>query len=144
MICRRVLNPVAAILMGFAFTVSAQGQSPLASPDQVKTGLRILNQVVGHTGRLIASKNYDTVPREHHEIVEGAEILREALAKEPEAFRNKVDAMLDEVVAASSALEGPSKMRDDAKLDAAHTALADKVHEVLDLFPDDLQPSPRN
>ena len=140
----KFLKSTATVALILAFALPVYGQAKLMAPEDVKTGLRILNQVVGHTGRLIASKNYDTVPREHHEIVEGAEILREALAKEPEAFRNKVDAMLDEVVAASSALEGPSKMRDDAKLDAAHTALADKVHEVLDLFPDDLQPSPRN
>lgn len=127
-----------------AFMLSAHGQEQLMSPDEVKTGLRILNQVVGHTGRLIASKNYDTVPREHHEIVEGAEILQEALAKEPESFRTKVDTMLDEVISASSALEPPSKTHDDAQLATAHMALADAVHDVLDLFPEDLQPTPRN
>ena len=131
-----------ALVIAFALPVLAQGQ--LSSPDDVKTGLRILNQVVGHTGRLIASKNYDTVPREHHEIVEGAQILRDALAKEPETFRTKVDGMLDKVVASSSALAEPSKMRDDAKLAAAHTVLADAVHDVLDLFPAQLQPTPRN
>jgi hypothetical protein len=134
--------PIIGLMLAFALPVHAQGQ--LKAPDDVRTGLRILNQVVGHTGRLIASKNYDTVPREHHEIVEGAEMLREALAEEPEAFRAKVDGMLDEVVSASSALEPPSKMRDDAKLAAAHAALADAVHDVLDLFPEDLQPTPRN
>ena len=131
-----------ALVIAFALPVLAQGQ--LSSPGDVKTGLRILNQVVGHTGRLIASKNYDTVPHEHHEIVEGAEILRDALAKEPEAFRTKVGGMLDKVVAASAALAEPSKMHDDSKLAAAHTVLADAVHEVLDLFPADLQPTPRN
>jgi hypothetical protein len=113
------------------------------APDEIKTGLRILNQVVGHTGRLIGSKNYDTVPREHHEIVEGAEILHEALAKEPEEFRSEVYAMLDEVVSASSALEEPSRMHDDAELATAHMALADAVHKVLDNFPGDLRPTPR-
>ena len=119
-------------------------QDNLMHPDDVKTGLRIINQVVGHTGRLIDSKNYDTVPGEHHEIVEGAEILREALQNEPETFRKKIGAMLDDVVAASSALEPPSKMHDDAKLAVAHTAMADAVHAVLDQFPKDLQPTPRN
>lgn len=139
----KLLMPIAAAaLFSFALPVYAQGK--LMKPDDVKTGLRILNQVVGHTGRLIASKNYDTVPREHHEIVEGADILREALAKEPDAFKTKVDGMLDDVVAKSSALEPPSKMHDDAKLMAAHDALADAVHMVLDEFPKDLQPTPRN
>ena len=45
-----------ALVIAFALPVLAQGQ--LSSPGDVKTGLRILNQVVGHTGRLIASKNY--------------------------------------------------------------------------------------
>jgi hypothetical protein len=141
---QKLLPSIAAIGLIFAFAVPAYGQQPLTAPDDVKTGLHILNQVVGHTGRLIASKNYDTVPREHHEIVEGAEILRDALAKEPEAFRTKVDGMLDDVVAASSALAEPSEAHDDAKLAAAHAAFADTVHAVLDLFPQDLQPTPRN
>jgi hypothetical protein len=140
----KLLTPIATIGLILAFALPVHGQGQLTAPDDVKTGLRILNQVVGHTGRLIASKNYDTVPHEHHEIVEGAEILRDALAKEPEAFRTKVDGMLEEVMAASSALEEPSKMHDDAKLAAAHTAFADTVHAVLDLFPADLQPTPRN
>ena len=143
MLTRKLLSPFAGMLF-FVLAIAAQGQTQLMSPDEFKTGLRILNQVVGHTGRLIASKNYDTVPREHHEIVEGAEILREALAKEPEEFRAKVDALLDDVVAASSALEPPSKMHDDAKLAAAHAALADAVHEVIDLFPENLKPTPHN
>lgn len=140
----KLFMPIAAVALIFSFALPVYGQTKLMKPDEVKTGLRIINQVVGHTGRLITSKNYDTVPREHHEIVEGAEILREALAKEPEAFRTKIDGMLDDVVAASSALEPPSKMHDDAKLMAAHDALADAVHKVLDEFPSDLQPTPRN
>jgi hypothetical protein len=146
MFSRKLFIALPAALM-FMLCAQAQAQAPaqhLMSPDEVKTGLRILNQVVGHTGRLIASKNYDTVPREHHEIVEGADILREALAKEPEAFRTEVNVMLDEVIAASNALEPPSKMHDDDKLASAHMMLADKVHEVLDLFPKDVQPMPRN
>jgi hypothetical protein len=140
---KRLLAPAAGFALLFVFTFQAQGQDHLMAPDDVKTGLRILNQVVGHTGRLIASKNYDTVPREHHEIVEGAEILREALAHEPDDLQTEVDAMLDDVVAASSALEEPSEMHDDAALATAHEALADAVHEVIDVFPEELRPTPR-
>lgn len=140
----RFLSLLATAGLIIALMVPAYGQGQLKSPDDVKTGLRIINQVVGHTGRLIASKNYDTVPREHHEIVEGAEILREALTAEPEAFRTKVDGLLDRVVSASSALAEPSRLHDDAKLAAAHSALADAVHQVLDLFPKELQPAQRN
>ncbi len=141
---RKLASSVGAFVLVVAFALPIFGQGQPTSPDDVKTGLRILNQVVGHTGRLIASKNYDTVPREHHEIVEGAQILRDALAKEPEEMQTKVDALLDKVVAASSALAEPSKMHDDAKLVAMHAALADAVHDVLDLFPRSLQPTPRN
>jgi hypothetical protein len=139
----KLLTPIAALAILLTCALPALGQQHLMAPDDVRTGLRILNQVVGHTGRLIDSKNYDTVPREHHEIVEGAEILRDALAKEPEDFRNKIDGMLDKVVAASSALEEPSKMHDDDKLATAHMALAKSVHMVLDEFPEDLQPKQR-
>lgn len=143
---RKLIAPLVASAFALALApgVWAQAPSTLASPDDVKTGLRILNQVVGHTGRLIASKNYDTVPREHHEIVEGAEILRDALAKDPKEFRDTIDAMLDKVVDASSALAPPSAKHDDAALAAAHTRLADAVHAVLDEFPASLQPMPRN
>ncbi|HEX5418717.1 MAG TPA: hypothetical protein VFY39_01830 [Gammaproteobacteria bacterium] len=140
----KLFAPLAAAAVVLTLMLPAYGQGQLKSPDDVKTGLRIINQVVGHTGRLIASKNYDTVPREHHEIVEGAEILRDALAKEPEAFRTKADGLLDRVVSASSALAELSKTHDDAKLATAHAALADAVHRVLDLFPKELQPARRN
>lgn len=139
----KLLTPIAAAVFVLACALPAFGQDHLMAPDDVKTGLRIVNQVVGHTGRLIDSKNYDTVPREHHEIVEGAEILRDALAKEPEDFRKRIDGLLDKVVAASSALEAPSKAHDDAGLASAHMALADSVHKLLDEFPKDLQPQQR-
>jgi hypothetical protein len=142
MLGKRLLSPIATMAM-MTFAIAAHGRAHIVAPDHVKTGLRILNQVVGHTGRLIAAKRYDAVPTEHHEIVEGAEVLREALAKEPEDFRAKVDALLDQVVSASSALEPPSKTHDGAKLAMAHTALADTVHEILDIFSAELQPMPR-
>jgi hypothetical protein len=50
----------------------AAAQTALKSPQSVKTGLRILNQVVGHTGRLIDAKSYDIVPREQQEAEAGA------------------------------------------------------------------------
>ena len=139
---RRFLLAAAFVLLT-SMALQAHAQVQLTEPDDVRTGLRVLNQVVGHTGRLVDAGKYDTVPHEHHEIVEGAEILREALANEPDSFRNEVDGLLNEVVAASSALADASKTHDEGKTATAHMALATAVHKVLDEFPEDLQPDSR-
>lgn len=139
---RMLLAPIAAIGLALATTPAALGQAP--ESDDVKTGLRIINQVVGHTGRLITSKNYDTVSHEHHEVVEGAEILRDGLADAPQQFQDEVSARLDDAIAASAAMAEPAAAHDDVALAAAHADFADAVHAVLDLFPEDVQPEHRN
>jgi hypothetical protein len=123
--------------------ISSPARAELKSPQSVKGALRVLNQVVGHTGRLITAKDYDRVGGEHGEFTEGAAMLREAIVNEPADFKAKVETALIEAVNASAALGTVGATKDDDKLSAAHTAFAAKVKIVLELFPEDLRPKAR-
>jgi hypothetical protein len=123
--------------------ISSPVRAELKSPQSVKGALRILNQVVGHTGRLIASKDYERVGGEHGEFTEGAAMLREAIANEPADFKAKVETALTDAVNASAALGPLGATREGEKLETAHAAFATKVKAVLELFPEDLRPKPR-
>jgi hypothetical protein len=137
----RTLLAAGSLLLALA--APAFAATPLKAPQSVKGGLRVLHQVVGHTGRLIEAKDYATVPKEHHEIVEGAAMLREGLFQEPAAFKAQVEPRLEKALAASAALAAPAAAKDDVKLAAAHAAFAAAVKDVLALFPAELHPKPR-
>jgi hypothetical protein len=134
---RRILAAGSLLL---AFVSSAPAE--LQAPKSVSAGLRVLNQVVGHTGRLIASKDYDKVGGEHGEFTEGAAMLREAVEHEPADFKTRVNTALDAAVRSSEEM-GRTAAKDGAKAGAAHDDFAAKVKAVLDLFPEDLRPKPR-
>lgn len=129
---------VGSLLLAFISSASAD----LQSPKSVSAALRVLNQVVGHTGRLVASKDYDKVGGEHGEFTEGAAMLREALRGEPADFAAKVSTALDAAVKASENM-GKVATSDGSKAEAAHAEFAAKVKAVIDLFPQDVRPKPR-
>ena len=135
---------LAAIVASLLLATLPSAQAELKSPDTVKSALRILNQVVGHTGRLVASKDFGRVGGEHGEFTEGATMLREAIATEPAEFRSHVESALQQAVDASTALGEAGAAKDGEKLAAAHQILSEKVSAVLNLFPEDLRPKPRN
>lgn len=136
-----VVTPAALGLIGAAYFMSSP--TPAAAADkgqeQVKKGLRIMNQVVAHTGRLVVAKEYDHVAHEHEEVLEAKEILDESLTVEQ---KTKVDATLVKAVAASTTLKGTAATKDAAKTEAAHAAFAASVKDLLALFPADMQPPP--
>jgi hypothetical protein len=136
-----ILRTVAVGSFLLAFVCSAH--AALQSPKSVTTALRILNQVVGHTGRLVASKDYDKVGGEHSEFTEGAEMLREAIRGEPADFKARVEPALDAAVKSSEAMGKIAATGDGAKAEAAHTDFASKVKSVIDLFPEEVRPKPR-
>ena len=140
---RRASLGVGAAAFAALLAPVASRSADFKSPQAVKKGLRILDQVVRHTGRLIAARNYDLVPGEHHETVEGADFLRQALKAEAADLKTKVEAELVKTVAASAAMETPSKAKDDAALVAAHARFAASVQNVIALFPADLHPPVR-
>ena len=139
---RALMIPALIAVAGLLCTGAATAQTALKSPPSVKTGLRILNQVVGHTGRLIDSRSYDIVPREQQELDAGAALLREAIASEPAAFKAKIDPLIAESLKASSAMGEAAKAHDDAKLTATHDKFAAAVKSVIEQFPEDLRPKP--
>jgi hypothetical protein len=114
----------------------------LKSPKSVSAALRVLNQVVGHTGRLVASKDYDRVSGEHGEFTEGAAMLREAIQGEPADFKATVESALDAAVKSSEEM-GKVAAKESARAEAAHADFAAKVKAVIDLFPENVRPQPR-
>jgi hypothetical protein len=122
----RLLRFIAAGSLLSVFALSAV--AALQAPKSVTSALRVLNQVVAHTGRLIAAKDYKNVGGEHGEFTEGAAMLREALRGEPADFVAKVDTALTSAVAASESTGKLAASSDDAeKIAAAHADFAAKV-----------------
>ena len=68
-----------------ASTVAAQ----LKSPDDVKTGLKLLVQVSNDFKRQITAKNFARIPHEYMEYTEAADALRSAIKDEPAAFQGQ-------------------------------------------------------
>jgi hypothetical protein len=133
------LIATAGVLAFFALSA----QAALQAPKSVSGALRILNQVVGHTGRLVAAKDYPHVGGEHGEFTEGAAMLREAIRGEPAEFAAKVEAALTRAIDASAALGKIATGGDAEKTAAAHAEFAAKVKDVIELFPEDVRPKPR-
>jgi hypothetical protein len=137
--------PVALLTFGAASMPAVAAAAPAAaakSQNDVKKGLRIFNQVVGHTGRLVAAKSYEHVAHENEEVVEGAEILRDGLKGQPADLKAKAEPLVAKAVAASASLAEISKTKDEAKVTAAHTAFADSVATLIAAFPEDMHPAP--
>lgn len=136
-----VVTPAALAFAAPAYVIASAAPAAAAeaakSQESVKKGLRIFNQVVGHTGRLVASKSYGDVAHEHEEIIEGSEILRENLAGD---MKTKAEPAIVKAVAASTALKDISATKDAAKTEAAHAAFAASVKELIALFPADMHP----
>src|SRR5215469_13402885 len=89
---------IASLLASFA-TVTAMA-ADLQSPEMVKTGLHILAGVYGDMDRKLAAGMYDRLPHENQEFQEGSGALRDAVAHEPAAFKDKVEAALQDSLAA--------------------------------------------
>lgn len=70
-------------------------------------------------------------------------MLREALRGEPADFTAKVESALKEAVSASETLGKVAATHDGAKAEAAHADFTGKVKAVIDLFPEDVRPKPR-
>jgi len=133
--------PLAASLLLFTGALSAQ--TAWKSPESVKTGLRIMNQVVGHTGRLIAAKNYDQLPHEGQEFEEGLAVLNEGIANESPDFKTKIGPLLAKARVASNAMSEAAQTHNDAMLSVTHDQFAAAVKAVTDMFPEDMRPKPR-
>ena len=135
-----LLTLCALFAAGVLFATDAPGQSSGTSADSVKTGLRIMNQVVGHTGRLIAAKAYDQVPHEGQEFEEGLSVLKQGIANEPPDFKTRIGPLLAKARVASNAMSEAAQSHNDAMLSLTHEQFATAVKSVVEMFPENVRP----
>jgi hypothetical protein len=136
---------IAGVLMtiGLALFMASTAAAQLKSPDDVKTGLRLLMQVSNDFKRQITAKNFARVPREFKEFTESAEAVRTSVKDEPAAFKDKVETRLKSTIAAYQKVSDMSSNTPDAdKLMAEHTKAVAAMNALFDLFPLDLRPDP--
>ncbi len=136
---------IAAVLMtiGFALLSASTVAAQLKSPDDVKTGLKLLVQVSNDFKRQITAKNFPRIPREFKEYTESADAVRTAIKDEPAAFKAKVETRLKAAVAAFQKVSDMSSNTPDAdKLMAEHTKAVTAMNALFELFPLELRPDP--
>src|SRR5580700_3088594 len=107
---------IAAVLatIGFALLVASTVAAQLKSPDDVKTGLRLLVQVSNDFKRQITAKAFARIPHENMEYTEAADALRSAIKDEPADFKAKVETRLKAAVAAFQKVSDMSADTPDA------------------------------
>jgi len=133
----------ALMTLGLALFMASTAAAQLKSPDDVKTGLRLLMQVSNDFKRQINAKNFSRVPREFKEYTESAEALRTAVKDEPAAFKAKVETRLKAAIAAYQNVSDMSSTTPDAdKLMAEHAKAVTAMNALFDLFPAELRPDP--
>ena len=136
---------IAAVLAtaGFALVVASTVAAQLKSPDDVKTGLRLLVQVSNDFKRQITAKAFARIPHEYMEYTEAADALRSAIKDEPAAFKAKVEPRLKAAVTAEQKVSDMSANTPDAdKLMAEQSKAVTAMNAVFQLFPADLRPDP--
>ena len=136
---------IAAVVMtiGFVLLMASIVAAQLKSPDDVKTGLRLLVQVSNDFKRQITAKNFPRIPREFKEYTESADAVRTAIKDEPAAFKAKVETRLKAAVAAFQRVSDMSSNTPDAdKLMAEHAKAVTAMNAVFELFPPELRPDP--
>jgi cytochrome c556 len=138
-ILARTVLPAAALAAVLA-AGSALPQTALQSPAGVQRALGTLKRVVDHTQRLISARNYARLPHENDEFKEGLDALEQSIVKDPADLRAHVEALLKQAQAGSQGIADAAAAHDDARLEAAHAALADSVKAVLAAFPTRVQP----
>jgi hypothetical protein len=122
----------------------AQTPAQISSSNQVQKALSAMTRVVDHTQRLISAKNFNQLPPENEEFMEGSDALKQSIASEPTAFKAKVEALIEKADANSKYLAAASKGSDPSRLSNLHGELANSVRQVVAAFPSNVQPSPAN
>jgi hypothetical protein len=130
-------------MIGFALLVASTVAGQLKSPDDVKTGLKLLVQVSNDFKRQITAKNFARIPHEYTEYTEAADALRSAIKDEPADFKAKVETRLKAAVAAAKKVSDMSANTPDAeKLMTEHGKAVTTMNAVFELFPAGLRPDP--
>ncbi len=133
-----------SLCLAAGVSVAAAQTPQLSSPAQVQKALGVMNRVVDHTQRLIAAKNFNQLPRENEEFMEGSDALKKGISGDPAAFKTKVEALLEKADANSKELAAASSASDASKLSRLHDELATSVRRVVAAFPGNVNPGPAN
>lgn len=141
MLRRIASSSTLASSLALCFLMPALSAEP-RSPDMVKNGLHILAGIYGDMDRKLSAGQYDRLPHENQELQEGSGALRDAVAREPAAFKNKVEAALKESLAAARRVADVSKSHDKAQVSAALASLANSMTALNTLFPSALRAEP--
>ena len=135
-------NLATLLLTGLiALSTTAAHAADLKSPAKVKQGLRILSQVEDDFNRKITGKLYDRVPHENEEFIEGAGVLRAAIADEPADFKSTATAALQKALDAAQHVSDLSKSRNDADLATGMSTFSTAITDLDTLFPAELRPT---
>lgn len=140
---RLALLAAAAGIIAFQLgaPTAARAQSTMRSPESVQTALGILNQVVVESGKLIAARRYEQLPRESNEFEAAITVLEQGLGKQPAALRMKLEPLVGKARVASSAMREAVEVHRDSMLPLAHRQLAAAVSEIIATFPASLRPA---
>ena len=131
----------ALTMIGLALLVASGVSAQLKSPDDVKSGLKLLVQVSNDFKRQITAKNFARIPHENMEYKEAADALRSAIKDEPANFKAKVETRLKASVAAYQKVSDMSAATPDPdKLMAEHGRAEATMKAVFELFPPELRP----
>ncbi|MGH8261246.1 MAG: hypothetical protein ACREUG_16315, partial [Steroidobacteraceae bacterium] len=119
---------------------AAQAQGTLSSPASIRAALGIMSRVVAESGRLIAARRYDQLPRESNEFEAGLIDLEQGLGNQP-ALREKLEPLVGKARIASSAMSEAVGAHRDSMIPLTHEQLADAVSEIIASFPASLRPT---
>jgi cytochrome c556 len=128
-----------AALLAAALSVHAAAPK---SPDLVNTALKIFAGVYGDMDRKLAAGQYDRLPHENQEFQDGAAAMRDAIAKEPAAFKTKVESQLKKTLADSAKVAETSKSHDEGQVKMALQTLSASLQALNALFPENLRVAP--
>jgi gas vesicle protein len=132
------LLSAAALCLALAAPASAQA---LKSPDQVKTSLRQLSQATSDFSKQIAREVYAGLPNQNAEFRKATAALRQAIAGEPQDFKNKLNPALQKATDTAQKIATDSAGKDDTKLRTDQAVLAQAVNAVIVQFPVNLRPT---
>lgn len=126
------------MLAGLHAAAAAEPQSP----DQVHMALRILASVYADMESKLPQQQFDRLPHETMEFVEGSGALRDAMQSEAGEYKAKVLSALDLSVKASRKVADVSRTHDAAQVRTALDALAASMRTLNGLFPESLRAEP--
>ncbi len=112
------------------------------SPEQVHTALRILASVYADMEAKLKNQQFERLPHENQEFQDGSGAMRDAIANEPADFKAKVQASLDETLAAAQHVADSSKSHDATQVKAAIDALAASMRALNGMFAEALRAEP--